>query len=193
MRSWWTQVALDRFEERTKCFVKQYSTFALDGQSENGQRTLSKLQRSFLLLHLWRSSDIESFLTSINLLSIILPLTIDTCLNAITLSLSLLAKWRSIVVRSADALCTDPFSMICSKEWLLSFSLLGENIADNGGLKLSYLAYQKHKHRTSHTGSNLRLPGLPYSNDQLFFIAFAHVRIALNDSPLNRWSLNLYW
>ena len=38
-----------------------------------------------------------------------------------SLSLSLLAKWRSIGVRSADALCTDPLSMICSKKWLLSF------------------------------------------------------------------------
>ncbi len=41
MRSWWTKLALDGFEERTKCFVQQYSSYALDGQSENGQRTLS--------------------------------------------------------------------------------------------------------------------------------------------------------
>ena len=41
MRSWWSKLALDKFEERTKCFVKQYSSYALDGQSENGQRTLS--------------------------------------------------------------------------------------------------------------------------------------------------------
>ena len=55
------------------------------------------------------------------------------------------------------------------------YSSLGENIADNGGLKLSYLAYQQHKQRTSNTGNNLLLPGLSYRNDQLFFIAFAHV------------------
>ena len=53
---------------------------------------------------------------------------------------------------------------------------LGENIADNGGIKLSYLAYQKHKQRTLNTGNDLRLPNLNYKNDQLFFIAFAHVR-----------------
>jgi len=59
----------------------------------------------------------------------------------------------------------------------LYFSLffLGENIADNGGLKLSYQAYQMHKQRTLNSGNNLRLPGLSYNNDQLFFIAFAHV------------------
>ncbi|CAF1567199.1 unnamed protein product [Adineta steineri] len=90
MRSWWTKLALNQFEERTKCFVEQYSKYTFDGQSENGQRTLS------------------------------------------------------------------------------------ENIADNGGLKLSYLAYQKHKQRALNGGNNLSLPGLPYSNDQLFFIAFAH-------------------
>jgi len=60
--------------------------------------------------------------------------------------------------------------------FLLFFSP-GENIADNGGLKLSYLAYQNHKQRTLNSGNNLRLPGLSYNNDQLFFIAFAHVRI----------------
>ena len=41
MRSWWTKLALDKFEGRTKCFVQQYSSYALDGQNENGQRTLS--------------------------------------------------------------------------------------------------------------------------------------------------------
>jgi hypothetical protein len=55
------------------------------------------------------------------------------------------------------------------------FVFLGENIADNGGLKLSYRAYQNHRQRTSNSGNNLRLPGLSYNNDQLFFIAFAHV------------------
>ena len=52
---------------------------------------------------------------------------------------------------------------------------LGENIADNGGLKLSYLAYQRHKQRTLNGKNNLSLPGLSFNNDQLFFIAFAHV------------------
>jgi predicted metalloendopeptidase len=60
-------------------------------------------------------------------------------------------------------------------EWNICFFFLGENIADNGGLKLAYFAYDKYKQQTASSGNNLRLPGLDYDNDQLFFIAFAHV------------------
>jgi predicted metalloendopeptidase len=91
MKSWWTKFASDNFENKTKCFINQYSSFAIEGQNENGQRTL------------------------------------------------------------------------------------GENIADNGGIKLSYLAYQKHKQQTSNGNNDRSLPGLDYNNNQLFFIAFAHV------------------
>ncbi|XP_017741702.1 PREDICTED: endothelin-converting enzyme-like 1 isoform X1 [Rhinopithecus bieti] len=47
---------------------------------------------------------------------------------------------------------------------------LGENIADMGGLKLAYHAYQKwvREHGPEHP-----LPRLKYTHDQLFFIAFA--------------------
>ncbi|CAF4685126.1 unnamed protein product [Rotaria sp. Silwood1] len=90
MRSWWTNISLDNFQEKTKCFIQQYSNFSIDGQYESGQRTLS------------------------------------------------------------------------------------ENIADNGGIKISYLAYQKHKQFTLNSNNDLRLPGLNYNNNQLFFIAFAH-------------------
>jgi len=54
MRSWWTKLALNKFEERTKCFVQQYSSYALDGQNENGQRTLSNLNFVFSLRRLLR-------------------------------------------------------------------------------------------------------------------------------------------
>jgi membrane metallo-endopeptidase-like protein 1 len=46
---------------------------------------------------------------------------------------------------------------------------LGENIADNGGLKASFHAYQRSR------SSDLPLPGLNITNDQLFFISFAQV------------------
>ncbi|KAK3531626.1 hypothetical protein QTP70_025811, partial [Hemibagrus guttatus] len=47
---------------------------------------------------------------------------------------------------------------------------LGENIADLGGLKLSYYAYQKW---VRDHGPEQPLPGLKYTHEQLFFIAFA--------------------
>lgn len=60
----------------------------------------------------------------------------------------------------------------------INFSIvLGENIADNGGLKLSYRAYEQHKAKSIGLNENLRLPGLPYSEDQLFFISFAYVTL----------------
>ncbi|KAH9634372.1 hypothetical protein HF086_010852, partial [Spodoptera exigua] len=47
---------------------------------------------------------------------------------------------------------------------------LGENIADNGGLKASFHAYLDYS-RTAKV--NLTLPGLKYNDRQLFFISFA--------------------
>ncbi|KAM4743386.1 endothelin-converting enzyme-like 1 isoform 2-T3 [Anableps anableps] len=47
---------------------------------------------------------------------------------------------------------------------------LGENIADMGGLKLSYYAYQKWVKKN---GPESPLPDLKYTHEQLFFIAFA--------------------
>ncbi|XP_070174837.1 endothelin-converting enzyme homolog isoform X2 [Littorina saxatilis] len=50
---------------------------------------------------------------------------------------------------------------------------LGENIADNGGLKLGYAAYQKVKSRGE--GKEPKLPGLELSPQQLFFVGFAQI------------------
>ncbi|XP_062242147.1 endothelin-converting enzyme-like 1 [Platichthys flesus] len=47
---------------------------------------------------------------------------------------------------------------------------LGENIADMGGLKLSFFAYQKW---VREHGPERPLPGLKYTHEQLLFIAFA--------------------
>uniref|UniRef100_H3C5L5 Endothelin converting enzyme like 1 n=1 Tax=Tetraodon nigroviridis TaxID=99883 RepID=H3C5L5_TETNG len=47
---------------------------------------------------------------------------------------------------------------------------LGENIADMGGLKLSYYAYQKW---VREHGPERPLPGLRYTHEQLLFVAFA--------------------
>eukprot|EP00112_Aurelia_sp_Birch-Aquarium-sp1_P007550 Seg1823.4 transcript_id=Seg1823.4/GoldUCD/mRNA.D3Y31 product="Endothelin-converting enzyme 2" protein_id=Seg1823.4/GoldUCD/D3Y31 len=49
----------------------------------------------------------------------------------------------------------------------------GENIADNGGVKIAYAAFRKHLQKHPNTRS---LPGLQHlSDDQLFFVAFAKI------------------
>ncbi|CAB4009091.1 endothelin-converting enzyme 2-like isoform X3 [Paramuricea clavata] len=49
---------------------------------------------------------------------------------------------------------------------------LGENIADNGGLKLAYNAFKRSEKQN---GAELQLPGLNLTNDQVFFLSFAQV------------------
>ncbi|XP_054650622.1 endothelin-converting enzyme-like 1 isoform X1 [Dunckerocampus dactyliophorus] len=61
---------------------------------------------------------------------------------------------------------------------------LGENIADMGGLKLSYYAYQKW---VREHGPERPLPGLKYTHEQLFFIAFAQ------NWCMKRRSQSIYW
>ncbi|XP_013866571.1 neprilysin isoform X3 [Austrofundulus limnaeus] len=49
---------------------------------------------------------------------------------------------------------------------------LGENIADNGGIRQAYQAY---KNYVKHHGEEPPLPGIDLSHDQLFFLNFAQV------------------
>ncbi|MBO5916057.1 MAG: M13 family peptidase, partial [Bacteroidales bacterium] len=73
---------------------------------------------------------------------------------------------------------------------------LGENIADNGGLQVSYNAFKK----TVQGKNNIAVDGVPA--DQRFFIAYAHVwannireqeilrRTAEDPHSLGRWRVN---
>lgn len=51
----------------------------------------------------------------------------------------------------------------------------GENIADNGGLKVAYMAYQDW---VAQNKPELQLPGLSYTPNQLFWIAMANTYCA---------------
>ena len=52
---------------------------------------------------------------------------------------------------------------------------LGENIADNGGLKASFRAYQKWLRDHGDHEDNAILPGLNLTENQLFFLGFGQV------------------
>ncbi|CRK96791.1 CLUMA_CG009917, isoform A [Clunio marinus] len=62
---------------------------------------------------------------------------------------------------------------------------LGENIADNGGLKSAYHAYLQSK-RNLRPSDTLPLPGLNMTQRQLFFVAFAQVWCSsITDETIN--------
>ena len=53
----------------------------------------------------------------------------------------------------------------------------GENIADTGGLSLSFDAYRKwlRRHLDAGGAEEMLLPGLPLSVDQAFFVSYGQV------------------
>ena len=54
---------------------------------------------------------------------------------------------------------------------------LGENIADNGGMKTAYKAYKRWLEENGKNGREPRalLPGLELTEEQLFFLGFSQV------------------
>ena len=65
------------------------------------------------------------------------------------------------------------FYNIMSLFQLNGSSTLRENIADNGGLKISFHAYQAWLN--DHGLKDASLPGLNMTQDQMFFLGFAQV------------------
>jgi hypothetical protein len=63
---------------------------------------------------------------------------------------------------------------------------LGENIADNEGFRESLMAYRRYRQRN---GPEALLPGLEaFSEEQLFFLSFAHVSLQASPRSMeHRW------
>ncbi|GFS77769.1 endothelin-converting enzyme homolog [Trichonephila clavipes] len=61
---------------------------------------------------------------------------------------------------------------------------LGENLADNGGLKVAYQAYQKW---VAENHKEPPLPGVPLTNNQLFFLAFAQSECTISTPEKQRF------
>lgn len=53
---------------------------------------------------------------------------------------------------------------------------LAENVADNGGIRESFRAYRRWVEVSRGGVEESRLPGVSLSNNQLFFLSYAHVR-----------------
>lgn len=62
-------------------------------------------------------------------------------------------------------------------------STQGENIADNGGVKEAYIAYQKWVQKN---GAEGKLPGLKYTQQQLFWISAAQTWCAVSRPLYNK-------
>lgn len=65
---------------------------------------------------------------------------------------------------------------------------LGENIADNGGMREAYLAYRLYVKEVGR--ERLKLPGLEhYTHEQLFFIAFGNLWCETYTPAASRYAL----
>ena len=62
---------------------------------------------------------------------------------------------------------------------LNGITTLGENVADNGGLKTSYQAYQRWLEEHAFKEPVPSLPGLNMTQDQMLFLGFAQVCTSL--------------
>lgn len=52
---------------------------------------------------------------------------------------------------------------------------VSENIADNGGLSAALIAYDEWKRSSNKGQEELKLPGLPWNQDQLFWMTYANI------------------
>lgn len=88
-----------------------------------------------------------------------------------------LRVWWTEITRKLFKAKSDCFVQQYSKYSVYGHSIngentLGENIADNGGVRLTYQVY---KDLEKKYGKEKGLPGLKYTHDQLFFITFARL------------------
>ena len=69
---------------------------------------------------------------------------------------------------------------------------VNENLADNGGVALAFLAHQRYarEHRLRHGGADAPRVVPSLSNDQLFFVAFAQNWCAKTEPPMAETALH---
>ncbi|KAL0587938.1 Phosphate-regulating neutral endopeptidase PHEX, partial [Plecturocebus cupreus] len=67
-------------------------------------------------------------------------------------------------------------SLYENKQQVKGKRTLGENIADNGGLREAFRAYRKWINDRRQGVEEPLLPGITFTNNQLFFLSYAHVR-----------------
>uniref|UniRef100_T1KLB5 Uncharacterized protein n=1 Tax=Tetranychus urticae TaxID=32264 RepID=T1KLB5_TETUR len=76
LHQWWNNNTIKNFEQRVDCFVKQYSSYEINGDYINGERTLGEnladnggLKAAFHAYENWAQHNIEPALPGVNLTS----------------------------------------------------------------------------------------------------------------------------
>lgn len=87
--------------------------------------------------------------------------------------ISTLPVFGRSIEKNADRLIASLFEQV--DDYIDGERTLGENIADNGGLREAVIAYERWKARH---GQEPLLPGFTHlTQEQLVFLGFAHVRV----------------
>ncbi|CAF1215884.1 unnamed protein product [Rotaria sordida] len=182
--SWWTNETIEKFNNRKQCFIEQYSNFSVPeiNMNSNGNQTQDEdiadnggLKAAFYAYQKWAKNNV-------NVDKKLPGLTQYSTEKMFFIHFAHIWCTRISISRAFNRILTDVHSL----EHFSNFSVpeinmnsngnqtQDEDIADNGGLKAAFYAYQKWA--KNNVNVDKKLPGLTqYSTEQMFFIHFAHV------------------